>query len=154
MTDVSKAKQGDRCDSAPWPDQYGTWAKIPNHWLWQWIHNEYNEFSWEVIAAVQKAEKQILRKLLRFDCGIHEQMSVDARLRDKRIMSLYMKAAAAAERGHRLRGWVQRAFADRKKVNWNAGGAFKMIAANELVTHIVWSGDALNQAVGEGWGAL
>lgn len=140
----------DCSDNTPWPEQYCEWSKIPNYCLWQWVRDNYQEFTWDVVEALQTStsERGILRRLLQFAMGISDHMSVDSRLSSKLLMSLFLQEVAAA-RQHRLRGWVDRAFKDRKTVGWNDGGAMRLLEAEGVVTQICWCGDAPNQAVRE-----
>lgn len=144
--DVSKMGGArSREDIVAWPDQYSTWQRILAYWLWQWVQDSYDEFSVQLVEKLIKTERGILRKLLQFATGIHDHMEVDPRLRDKLLMSKFLWELAAA-RGHRLRGWTERAFKDRKTITWNFGGCYQLVEAEGKVTHIIWVGDPLNKA--------
>jgi hypothetical protein len=116
-------KRGRADETEPWPDQYSVWGRIPAYWLWSWVQTNYSEFQDNIITSLQKADKHCIRKLIEYSVGIREKQAVDSRLRCKRAMSRFL-LTLAADRGHRLRGWVTRAFGDGCSIQWNLGGAW------------------------------
>lgn len=123
-TSVQTAKQRQMNVNEPWPKTYTTVDMIPRFWLCAFLQKVAPDFSDIVLAAVVKADKSAVKKLITFACGLQDAAALPPACRNKLVCSMWFERLYEVH-GRRLsQQWVSSFVSPQGAIDWLRGGVY------------------------------